>query len=70
MDSSLDNEISTIASLNNKFFYRHFFKDWSVSDDESVLMVAMASIVHEENGAYMLQWRSSVAGRATILDSN
>jgi hypothetical protein len=62
MDNSLDDQISTIAILNNKFFYKHFFEDWSVLDDDSILMVVVASIVHEENGAYMPQWRGSMAG--------
>jgi hypothetical protein len=50
-DSSSVNEISTIASLNNEFFYKHFFEDWSdsESDDDFDLMVALASILHEEN---------------------
>jgi hypothetical protein len=34
-------DISAIASLNNKFFHTHFFEDWSDSefDDDADLMV-------------------------------
>jgi hypothetical protein len=51
MDSSWDDDISTIANLNNEFLYTHFFEDWSdfESGDDADLMVAMASILHEEN---------------------
>jgi hypothetical protein len=57
MDSSSDDEISTIASLSNEVFYKHFFKDWSESEsnNDSDLMVAMASILHEESEVYMPQ---------------
>jgi hypothetical protein len=70
--SSYDDDISTIVNLNNEFFYTHFFKDWSDSEsnDDVDLMVAMASILHEETEAYMPQWRGSVPGRATNLDRN
>jgi hypothetical protein len=56
MDSSSDDQISTIASLSNEF-YKHFFKDQSesVSNNDSNLMVAMASILHEESEVYMPQ---------------
>jgi hypothetical protein len=72
MDSSSDDEISTIASLSNEFFYKHFFKDWSESEsnNDSDLMVAMASILHEESDVYMPQWRGSVAVRAANMDRN
>jgi hypothetical protein len=64
MDNSSDDEISTIASLNNEFFYTHFFEDWSdsESDDDFNLMVAVASSLHEENEVYMPQWRGSMPG--------
>jgi hypothetical protein len=50
MDSSSDDDISTIANLNNEFFYTHFFDDWSNSEfeDDAYLMVAVASILHKE----------------------
>jgi hypothetical protein len=50
MDSISDDKISTITSLNNEFFYKHFFEDWldSESDDDSNLMVAMASFLHKQ----------------------
>jgi hypothetical protein len=70
MDNNSDDDgIATFVSLNNQFFYMHFFEDSDTeSDDDADLMVAMASVLHEENGAYMPQWRGSVAGRATNLD--
>jgi hypothetical protein len=72
MDKSLDDDISSIASLNNEFFYTYFFEDWSdsKSDDNADLMVAMASILHEENEVYMPQWRGSMPDRAGNLDRN
>jgi hypothetical protein len=59
LDSSLDDEISTIANLNNEFFYTHLFEDWSdsKSGDDSDLMVRVASIIHKENEVYMPQCR-------------
>jgi hypothetical protein len=44
MDSCSDDDISTIANLNNDFVYTHFFDDWSdsKSDDDADLMVADA----------------------------
>jgi hypothetical protein len=61
MDSRSDDEISTIAFLNNEFYWKHFFGDWSdlESDDDSYLMAAEASILYEENEVYMPQWRGS-----------
>jgi hypothetical protein len=71
-NSSDDDDISTIANLNNEFFYTHFFKDWPDSefDDDADLMVAVASILHEENETYMPQWRGSMLGRAANLHRN
>jgi hypothetical protein len=50
MDSCSDDDISTIANLNNEFIYTYFFDDWSdsESDDDANLMVVVASILHEE----------------------
>jgi hypothetical protein len=64
MDNSSDDEISTIVSLNNEFFYTHFFEHWldSESGDDSDLMVSVESILHKENEVYMPQWRGSMAG--------
>jgi hypothetical protein len=72
MDNSSDDEISTIASLNNGFFYTYFLKNWSDSefDDDSDLMVAVASILNQENEVYMPQWRGSMPGQAANLDRN
>jgi hypothetical protein len=70
MDSNSDDDgIATFVSLNNKFYYMHFFEDSDTeSDDDANLMVAVESVLHEENGAYMPKWRGSVMGRATNLD--
>jgi hypothetical protein len=40
MDSNLNDEISTIACLNNEFYYKNFLEGWSdsESDDDSYLM--------------------------------
>jgi hypothetical protein len=63
-NSSDDNDIAAIASLNNEFFYTHFFEESDTeSDDDANLMLAMASILHEENEV-------SVPGRAANLDRN
>jgi hypothetical protein len=40
------------------------------SDDDADLMVAMASVLHKENEAYMPQWRGSMSGQAANLDRN
>jgi hypothetical protein len=70
MDSNTDDDVITaIVSLNNQFFYKHFFEDSDTeSDDDADLMVAVESVLHEENRAYMPQWRGSMTGRATNLD--
>jgi hypothetical protein len=72
MDISSDDELDTIASLNNELFYKHFIEDCSdsVSDKDSNIMVAVVSILHEESKVYMPQWMDSMAGRATNLDRN
>jgi hypothetical protein len=72
MDGSTDHDIVTIASLNNEFFYKRFIEDWldSDSNDDSDLMVAVASVLHEESNVYMPQWRGSLADRAGNLDRN
>jgi hypothetical protein len=69
-DNSPDaNDIVTIVNLNNEFFYTHFFDESDTdSDDDADLMVAV--VLHEENEAYMPQWRGSVPGRAPNLDRN
>jgi hypothetical protein len=50
MDNSSDDELGTIASLKNEFVYKHFIEDCLNLDwnDDSDLMVAVASIVHEK----------------------
>jgi hypothetical protein len=49
----------------------HFFDESDIeSDDDANLMVAVASVLHEENEAYIQQWRGSVPGRAANLDRN
>jgi hypothetical protein len=72
MDSSSDDDdIVAIVNLNNQFFHTHFFDESDTeSDDDADLMVAMASVLHEENEAYMPQWRGSMPGRAANLDRN
>jgi hypothetical protein len=72
MDSSSnDDNIAAIVSLNNQFFYTHFFEDSDIeSDDDVDLMVAVATVPNEENEAYMTPWRGSVKGRAANLDQN
>jgi hypothetical protein len=70
-NTSDDNNIAAIVNLNNVFFYTHFFDESdNKSDDDANLMVVVATILHEENEAYMPQWRSSVSGRAANLDRN
>jgi hypothetical protein len=70
MDSSSDDDdIAAIVNLNNQFFYTYFFdKSNTESDDDADFMVAVASILHEKNKAYMSQWRGSLPGRAANLD--
>jgi hypothetical protein len=71
MDRSSDDNIAAIINLNNQFFYTHFFDESDTeSDDDADLMVAVASDLHEENEAYMPQWRGSLPGRAANLDRN
>jgi hypothetical protein len=50
IDNSSDDELATIASLKNEFVYKHFIEDYSNLDwnDDSDLMVAVSSIVHEK----------------------
>jgi hypothetical protein len=61
----------TIVNLNNLFFYAHFIEESDTeSDNDADLMVAMASVLHEENEAYIPQWRGSMPGRGANLNSN
>jgi hypothetical protein len=73
-DSSSDeDDIVVIVNLNNKFFYTHFFDESDTdtdSDDDADLVVAVASVLHEENEASLPQWRGSVPGQAANLDRN
>jgi hypothetical protein len=71
-DSSSDeDDIAAIVNLNDELFYTHFFDESDTdSDDDADLVVAMASILHEENKASLPQWRGSVPGRAANLDHN
>jgi hypothetical protein len=58
-----DDDIAAIINLNNEFFYTHFFDEFDTdSDDDADLMVAVASVLHEENEAYLPQWRGSMPG--------
>jgi hypothetical protein len=51
-----DNDIVAIVNLNNMFFYSHFFEESDTeSDGDADLMVAVASVLHEENEASMPQ---------------
>jgi hypothetical protein len=59
-----------LSKLNNQFFYTHLFDESDTkSDDDADLMVVVASMLHEENEAYMPQWRGSMPGRAANLDA-
>jgi hypothetical protein len=61
--SSDDDDIAAIVNLNNEFFYTHFNdKSDTDSDDDADLMVAVATVLNEQNKAYMPQWRGSVKG--------
>jgi hypothetical protein len=61
-DSSSDeDDIAAIVNLNNEFFYTHFFNESDTdsdtySDDDADLVVAVASVLHEENEASLPQW--------------
>jgi hypothetical protein len=69
--SSDDDDIAAIVNLNNEFFYTHFDDESDTdSNDDVDLMVVMATVLNEQNEAYMPQWRGSVKGRATNLDRN
>jgi hypothetical protein len=72
MDSSSDDaDIAAIVNLNNEFFYMHFFDESGTeSDDDAELMVVLATVLHEENEAYMPQWRGSMKGRAANMEHN
>jgi hypothetical protein len=67
-DRSLDDDdIAAIVNLNNEFFYTHFFDESETDfDDDADLVVAMATVLNEENKAYMPQWRGSVKGEPPI----
>jgi hypothetical protein len=71
-DSSSDeDDIVVIVNLNKKFFYMHFFdKSDTDSNDDADLVVAVASVLHEENKVSLPQWRGSMPGRAANLDCN
>jgi hypothetical protein len=58
MDIDLDDDIASIVSVKNEFFYKHFIEEWSDldSNDDSDLMLAMTSILHEDNEAQLPQW--------------
>jgi hypothetical protein len=63
-NSSNDDVIAAIVNLNNDIFYTHFFDEFDTEyDDDADLMVAVASVLHDENEAYMPQWRGSIPGR-------
>jgi hypothetical protein len=69
--SSDDDDIAAVVHHNNEFFYTHFFDESDTdSDDDADFMVTMATILNEENKAYMTQWRGSVKERAINLDRN
>jgi hypothetical protein len=69
--SSDDDDIASIVNLNNELFYMHFDDESNTdSEDDADLMVAVATILNEQNEAYMPQWRGSVKGRAANLDRN
>jgi hypothetical protein len=70
MNSSLDEDIASIVSVNNEFLCKHFIKECSTSDDDSDLMLAMTSILHEDNEAQTPQWKGYVPGQAKNLDHN
>jgi hypothetical protein len=69
--SSDDDDIAAIVNLNNEFFYTHYFDESGTdSDNDADLMVAVASVLREENEAYLLQWRGFVPERVANLDRN
>jgi hypothetical protein len=72
MHSISDDELATIAILNNEFFYKHFIEDCSDSDsdDDSDLVVGATSILHEESEVHMPQWRGSLAGHVQLFNDN
>jgi hypothetical protein len=72
IDNSSDNEISSILSINNDFFYKHFILEWSYSksEDDFDLMIAVTSVLHEDSEAQFCQWKGSMSGQAGNLDRN
>jgi hypothetical protein len=46
MDITLDEDIASIMSVNNEFFYKHFIEQWSDSDsdDDSDLMLVVTRV--------------------------
>jgi hypothetical protein len=61
--SSDDDDIVAIVNLNNEFFYTHFDDESDTDfDDNADLMVAVATVLNEQNEAHMPQWRGSVKG--------
>jgi hypothetical protein len=55
------------SSSDDEFFYMHFFDESDTdSDDDADFMVVVATILNEENEAYMPQWRCSVKGEPSI----
>jgi hypothetical protein len=53
MNSGLDEDIASIANVNNLFFYKHFVKESldSDSDDDPDMLLVVASLLHEDNEA-------------------
>jgi hypothetical protein len=61
MDNSSDEDIASIVSVNNEFFYKHVIKESSGSDldDDSDWMLDVTSVLHEDAKAQLPQWKGS-----------
>jgi hypothetical protein len=64
MDSNSDEDMASIVSVNNEFFYKHFIEESSGSDSNNDyhLMLAVISILHEDAETQLPQWKGSVPG--------
>jgi hypothetical protein len=64
MDNISEEDIAAIVSVNNEFFYKHFIKESSGLNlvDDSDLMLAVTSVLHEDAEAPPPQWKGSMPG--------
>jgi hypothetical protein len=72
MDTSSDEDISAMVNTKNEFFYKKFVQTSSDedSDDDSDVLLAVPSLLHDHNEAMLHQWKGSVPDQAKNLDHN